>query len=530
MSRVRFEFILLILSVYFMITGRKMCDQSGQIYFEPDQHNSTPGYSTNAGFRGGYSSGMLNHPSIQQFSDIVQIPAEPDHNRVVESALEICKDKKQPVQNPPGNGSPEHLQIDKENRMNNSPLSLRLAPNGSMFKTPHPQDYPYPNMVSSHNGCKFHSGHNFDDSYVIHWYESMSLREPTYPNNSTNPPPIKTNEETIPKDFGLPPNRQYQQHEQHSQNSHNNVSPLYVQSYPSHERLQKSQAEPHLRHISDGSNHSDETRYSYFETPHVSYDQEKTEHQPQHRRNGAAWNNVPPAHPNPTPDSEKQTGQTRPYQQQTVDAAAAPPVNAPAMRENIKVFITYAEAHNEEHMRQVVQISQTLIQNRIDVKVDMLEENMQSLSISDWLNSALYECDFVLICVSPGYMQEVDPQEGESLKPGERALNTKYIYRRLLSEYIAQSSRNYRFIPVLVSNGDRCHVPHWLRDTKIYKWPTDFEDIFYRLLKQEKYIKPKMGPVPNCIIERYDSVSARSNSRNSGRKSRTPVVQDSSQK
>ena len=52
------------------------------------------------------------------------------------------------------------------------------------------------------------------------------------------------------------------------------------------------------------------------------------------------------------------------------------------------VFVTYAqEAQNPDHIRTVVQISQTLFKNSIEVTVDVLEETFKSVSISDWLES-----------------------------------------------------------------------------------------------------------------------------------------------
>lgn len=52
------------------------------------------------------------------------------------------------------------------------------------------------------------------------------------------------------------------------------------------------------------------------------------------------------------------------------------------------VFVTYAEERqNPDHIRTVVQISQTLFKNSIEVTVDVLEETVRAMSISDWLES-----------------------------------------------------------------------------------------------------------------------------------------------
>lgn len=37
------------------------------------------------------------------------------------------------------------------------------------------------------------------------------------------------------------------------------------------------------------------------------------------------------------------------------------------------------------------------------------------------------------------------------------------------------------------------HVPHWLRSTRIYRWPQHTQDLLLRLLREERYIIPQRG-------------------------------------
>ena len=78
----------------------------------------------------------------------------------------------------------------------------------------------------------------------------------------------------------------------------------------------------------------------------------------------------------------------------------------------------------------------------------------------------VFQCTFVLICISPSYRKMVEEEcETSSIdrRTKERSLHTKYIYRRLHTEYINQGSKNFRYIPVLMSGADEVSFDLCLR-------------------------------------------------------------------
>ncbi|XP_035530279.1 adapter protein CIKS-like [Morone saxatilis] len=149
------------------------------------------------------------------------------------------------------------------------------------------------------------------------------------------------------------------------------------------------------------------------------------------------------------------------------------------------VFITYSLDVSTE----IVPFVDFLTKQGFRAAVDLYDNPIRRMDINKWKDSYLEDpSNLIIIVISPKYKADIEGSVVDS-----HGLHTKYIHSMMQNEFIQQGSLNFRFIPVLFLSASQKHVPSWLQNTRVYRWPQDTEDLILRLLREERYVPP---PVP----------------------------------
>lgn len=149
------------------------------------------------------------------------------------------------------------------------------------------------------------------------------------------------------------------------------------------------------------------------------------------------------------------------------------------------IFITYSM----DTAKEMISFTKFLSYQGFKPAIDIFDTPVRRMGIIKWMDSFLNDKSvLIIVVISPKYMEDI---EGDG--DDDHRLHTKYIHNQIQNEFIQQGCLNFRFVPVLFPNAIKSHVPNWLRSTRIYRWPEDNQDLLLRLLREERYIIPRLG-------------------------------------
>ncbi|BFZ16163.1 hypothetical protein BsWGS_19202 [Bradybaena similaris] len=170
---------------------------------------------------------------------------------------------------------------------------------------------------------------------------------------------------------------------------------------------------------------------------------------------------------------------------------------------HIKVFVTYSY-DNESHGKQVLSLCKFLQSNGFACCVDVCEKKTSAKSLEqlEWCRKKVLEADFILVCISPRYLEEISPASSTLPQNSQRQLHTREIYELMNTEYL-NNQHSYdgesnsgvtspqRFVPLLFPKMTHSHVPAWMNNGPIYIWPQQYKDLAWMLTKPQERIRAR---------------------------------------
>ncbi|KAL3842508.1 hypothetical protein ACJMK2_020512 [Sinanodonta woodiana] len=136
-------------------------------------------------------------------------------------------------------------------------------------------------------------------------------------------------------------------------------------------------------------------------------------------------------------------------------------------------------------LRQAVKMVKNLKSSGFEVHTDRYRNNLNvsdtsiAGNIQDWLDGNIAHADFVIVCISPKYLEDIQPPSDDVPEADTRAFFTRYIYDQLRAEYYINRCRHQKIIPVRFSESHvpYTNIPPFMKTTIVYTYPKDHKDL-----------------------------------------------------
>ncbi len=153
-----------------------------------------------------------------------------------------------------------------------------------------------------------------------------------------------------------------------------------------------------------------------------------------------------------------------------------------------KAFISYSQ-DSPEHMTEVLGLCNRLRQEGVDCDIDR-HHPAPPEGWAAWMVRSVAEADFVLIVCSLALHERYEGKAESGVGKG-----AKWEGAIILEDLYQSEAQNTKYIPVLLSNGEKGHIPKVLRGTSYYDLDaTDgYERLYRRLTDQPEVERAELG-------------------------------------
>ena len=162
---------------------------------------------------------------------------------------------------------------------------------------------------------------------------------------------------------------------------------------------------------------------------------------------------------------------------------------------SLNVFISYVH-ESESHSRNVLQLADRLRGDGVDCILDQYEQ-APSEGWPRWMAKNIDQATYVLVICSETYDKRA---RGDEL-PGK---GKGAIFESLLiyQEIYDNSSKNDKFIPVILDGGDLSFIPKPLRPFQYYQVSSGqgYEELYRRITGQPRILKPELASIKQLPV------------------------------
>ncbi|KAK3585414.1 hypothetical protein CHS0354_020131 [Potamilus streckersoni] len=156
----------------------------------------------------------------------------------------------------------------------------------------------------------------------------------------------------------------------------------------------------------------------------------------------------------------------------------------PSEQRRLHLFCT-CSADSSYHLKQVLKLSKILENRGFEVRLDRDRNNpnfchmRMAINMQDWLDGHIARADFVIICISPKYLKDIQANVKGSPETDTNADITRYIYDQLRAEYYINRCHHQKVIPVCFRESyvPNTKIPSFMKTTIVYTYPKDLNNL-----------------------------------------------------
>lgn len=156
-----------------------------------------------------------------------------------------------------------------------------------------------------------------------------------------------------------------------------------------------------------------------------------------------------------------------------------------------RAFISYTH-DDDAHRGRVLQLADSLNAHGVQCNLDQYEMALKNGDGAGWMEQQIRESDFILLVCSKEYCAA-----WEDTLPVDKRKGARWEILHVRNAVYCAGSKNDKFIPVLFTPSDECHIPLMLGTASRYVVAdqSGYDNLYWRITGQHTVLTPPLGTV-----------------------------------